>query len=247
MASLQILNYKLALRSKEYKMRSTNLKNCYANHFQRDPSLLNDAFLVGEHISLLDKQTNIDASDSKRQSYDANHQSQETKQKRRSVINSTVISTLHYSCLHHYALPESHFASPQAIRNLYRLTDKQFAWMAITARAELKQWNDIEILLTTKSLFGTSKIKFVIPPSKLLEILQNNDASTEELSKYASKIDNMEQRLKLAKKYKCHRVVVDALVALKDKQQLIDYQSNVLPHSTDYRYTENAIKAIRKK
>lgn len=229
-----MLNYKMALRSKEPKSRLSNLKNCYTNHFQSDPSLASDASLIGEHIALLERQIPIEENDLKYT---------ELQPRLFSVLHVPVITTLYYCCLYHYDKPESSWASPEAIRKYYKLTAQQFTWTAVLARAKLQQWKDIEVLLTTKSLFGSSKIKFIIPVTKLLSILEKHNADTEILSHYVSKVDGAEQRLKLAKKHKCHDVVIETLVAMRDRQQLIAYKTKILPHSTDFIRLQDALKA----
>lgn len=40
--------------------------------------------------------------------------------------------------------------SPMALTQLQAVGDKQFQWTAITARAKVKAWQDIQTLLTAK-------------------------------------------------------------------------------------------------
>ncbi|GFS18673.1 spermatogenesis-defective protein 39 homolog [Elysia marginata] len=214
-----ICKYQLALPSTDVAVKVSKLKDCLRSHFKADPVLSNDASLVQEYVDLLERQRPIDESDA---GLEASGRSALFKDfpRKRSLIDMPVVTTLYYCCLYHYDLGENSLASPTAIRKRHELSDKQFTWTAIGARAKLRQWKDIETLLTAKGWFGKTQLKAAIGFDKVVAILHRNGAPQDILQKYLGLVDNVEQRLSLAKRVSCQIAVIDALVALKNRAEL---------------------------
>lgn len=214
-----IYKYQLSLPSSDAAVKVSKLKDCLRLHFKADPALSTDASLVQEYVDLLERQRPIDESDA---GLEASGRSALFKDfpRKRSLIDMPVVTTLYYCCLYHYDLGENSLASPIALRKRHQISDKQFTWTAIGARAKLRQWKDIETLLTTKGWFGGTKMKAAIGFDKVVAILHRNGAPQDILQKYLAMIDNLEQRLGLAKKVSCQIAVIDALVALKNRAEL---------------------------
>ncbi|GAB6022359.1 Spermatoproteinsis-defective protein 39 [Chamberlinius hualienensis] len=242
MEDVAILNYKLSLRSTYFKTKISEMVKCYKNYFTSDPSLEFNSSLVYEHISLLERQAPIDEADENTMKQ-SNNEIFQRFPRTASLVNKSVLTTLYYCCLYHYGLTENNLASPFAIRKAHHLTDKQFIWTAVTARARLQRWTDIDSLMLTKTLFKGSKVKFHFNPEHFIELLKVNKASREILSKFIGHIEDAELKLKLAKKCECHTLVVDLLISMKDRVQLELYKSKLLPHSTDFQYAQDALKS----
>ncbi|RUS84776.1 hypothetical protein EGW08_007460, partial [Elysia chlorotica] len=214
-----ICKFQLALPTSDAAVKVSKLKDCLRSHFQADPALCNDASLVQEYVDLLERQRPIDESDA---GLEASGRSALFKDfpRKCSLIDMSVVTTLYYCCLYHYDLGENSLASPAALRKRHQISDKQFTWTAIGARAKLRQWKDIETILTTKGWFGSTKLKAPIGFDKVVAILHRNGAPPDILQKYLGMIDNLEHRLNWAKKVSCQIAVIDALVALKKRAEL---------------------------
>ena len=59
---------------------------------------------------------------------------------------------------------------------LHKLTERQFTWVSLLARAKRYQWKDCEELVITKSWLGGKKTKASINPEKVVQILYDNGA-----------------------------------------------------------------------
>ena len=59
---------------------------------------------------------------------------------------------------------------------MHKLTERQFTWVSLLARAKRYQWKDCEELVITKSWLGGKKTKASINPEKVVQILYDNGA-----------------------------------------------------------------------
>ena len=85
----------------------------------------------------------------------------------------------------------------------------------------------MDALLTTKNWLGYTKKKAPIGFHRVVEILQRNNAPVQVLQEYVRLVEDVETRLNLATKYKCHDVVIDTYRDLKDRIQLMAYKCKV--------------------
>ncbi|XP_064600703.1 spermatogenesis-defective protein 39 homolog isoform X2 [Liolophura sinensis] len=235
-----MMRYKLATTIKDPRAKIKHLQRCLSAHF-RDPSLVTEAGLLEEQISILERQGPIEDSDA-RAEQEGKVLAFRENPRRASIINMPVITTLYYCCFYHYDLPENNLASPMAIKKTHQLTEKQFLWTALGARSRLKRWKDVETLLTAKSWFGGTKMKSVIGFDKVVAVLHKTGAPSDILSKYLKLVDDVERRLTLAKKYGCHDAVVDTYIALRDRFELEAYMRKLPPRSKEYYYAEDALR-----
>ncbi|GFO11147.1 spermatogenesis-defective protein 39 homolog [Plakobranchus ocellatus] len=230
-----IFKYQQTLPTADVSVKISKLNDCLRGHFQSDPVLSHDASLVQESVDLLERQRPIDESDANLEASGRSALFRDFPRKR-SLIGMPVVTTLYYCCLYHYDLGENSLASPAALRKKYQISDKQFTRTAIGARAKLRQWKDIEAILTTKGWFGGTKLKAPIGFDKIVGILHKNGAPPDILQKYLAMVDNLELRLNLAKKVSCQIAVIDALVALKNRAELEQLASKLDRYSKEGLY-----------
>ena len=144
-----------------------------------------------------------------------------------SILNMPLVTTLFYSCFYHYTEAEGTFSSPTNLKKTFKIPDKQYVLTALAARAKLRAWEDVDALLTTKNWLGYTKKKAPIGFHRVVEILQRNNAPVQVLQEYVRLVEDVETRLNLATKYKCHDVVIDTYRDLKDRIQLMAYKCKV--------------------
>ncbi|ESO86407.1 hypothetical protein LOTGIDRAFT_129312 [Lottia gigantea] len=236
-----MLQYKTATGASLGSSKASALKSVYRNHFKMDPLLSSESSLVMEHIDLLERQLPIEESDSKEEVSGRNQLFRDFP-RRRSILDMPLITTLYYCCLYHYNLAENSLASPIAIKKRHQLSDKQFLFSAIAAQSKLKNWKNIEELLTSKGWFGSTKMKSAIGFDKVVEILHKNNAPSEMLKIYIAFIDDMDLRLETAQKYHCHKAVIDVFVALRDRGQLESYSSKLKHGTQEHLYSSDALR-----
>ncbi|CDW54720.1 Vps16 C and Golgin A5 domain containing protein [Trichuris trichiura] len=190
-----------------------------------------------EQLDLLERQLPVEDSDTK-----AIVQGQGEKffrfPKSQSLVGLSVLETLEYCCLYHYDLPSNSFASPLSIRAQYKISDRQFGWIVAKALAAQHMWPELQKLMLAKNLFGKQKLKSPISCEQFLRLLSMHGAPSSEMVVYISSLTNGQRKLDLAKKYKCDNIVVEQLVALRDRAALLQYISGLTPNS------ESAQKAM---
>ncbi|KFD47854.1 hypothetical protein M513_11268 [Trichuris suis] len=190
-----------------------------------------------EQLDLLERQLPVEDADTK-----AIVQGQGEKffrfPKSQSLVGLSVLETLEYCCLYHYDLPSNSFASPLSIRAQYKITDRQFGWIVTKALAMQQMWPELQKLMLGKNFFGKQKMKSPISCEQFLRLLSMHGAPSSEMVVYISSLTNGQRKLDLAKKYKCDNIVVEQLVALRDRAALLQYISSLPPNS------ESAQKAM---
>ncbi|XP_059147960.1 spermatogenesis-defective protein 39 homolog [Physella acuta] len=234
--------FKFSLTTTDIGLKIAKLKECLREHFSNEPALQADANLVKEYIDLLERQRPIEEFDASTEAAGRSTLFKDFPRKR-SLLDMPVVTTLYYCCLYHFDLAENAFASPVALKKRHEISDKQFTWTAISARAKLRQWKDVEALLTTKGWFGGPKMKAIIGFDKVIDILHRNSSPPEVFEKYLSMIDDLEMRLSLAKKVKCNRAVVDTLIALKKRTELEEFSKHLDRYSKDGLYAHDALNS----
>uniref|UniRef100_A0A6B0VBJ8 Putative golgin subfamily protein a member 5 n=1 Tax=Ixodes ricinus TaxID=34613 RepID=A0A6B0VBJ8_IXORI len=121
-----------------------------------------------------------------------------------SVVGTPLVSTLYYCCMYHYNTATSNISNPSQMRTLFN------SWL------------------------GKSKMRCCIGFDKAVEVLAKAQAPPEVFERYLQLVDDTDRRLSLATQYKCHRVAIDTLVSLRDRQRLIKYRDDLTPQSAPF-------------
>jgi len=222
-----VVSYKQAVSTNNLEIRSRNLKQILATSLRGHL----DADLVLEQINLSERLAPVISSEVTQPERQAN-----------SLVGASVLKILLYLSTHHYEAAENLLHSPLALRKMHRLTDKQFTWVSLRARAKMESWLDCEKLVVGKGWLGGKKAIGSVSPAEVVVVLSNAGAPPETLSVILGLVDNTEDRLILAKKVNVSSVVVDALVAQKDRLSLISYQANLPANSRDWFYADNTLR-----
>ncbi|KAK2184321.1 hypothetical protein NP493_270g03035 [Ridgeia piscesae] len=236
-----ILKYKQATVGKKGEAQLKALQTCYRTHFQGDTTLTEDAGNIQEQIQLLERQLPVEEADSKEEKRGAAEFWENPRKE--PLLGSPVISTLYYCSFYHFTLSENSLASPLAVRKTHRLTDKQYVWTVLAARAKLRRWPDVEALFHSKTWLGGSKMKAPMGFDRVVHLLSRIGCPREIITKYCNLIDDTQQRLEVGQKYQCHECVIQTLAHLKDRQQLLAYKSKLKPNSQEWFLAEDVLKS----
>ena len=114
--------------------------------------------------------------------------------------SASVLKFLHYLSSHHYSAGENLLHSPQALRKMHKLTDKQFTWVALRARASQGAWADCEALVVGKGWLGGRKARGGVSPGEVVSLLAAARAPLETLTAVLLLVENPEERMALGKK-----------------------------------------------
>ena len=117
-----------------------------------------------------------------------------------SLGSASVLKFLHYLSSHHYSAGENLLHSPQALRKMHKLTDKQFTWVALRARASQGAWADCEALVVGKGWLGGRKARGGVSPGEVVSLLAAARAPLETLTAVLLLVENPEERMALGKK-----------------------------------------------
>lgn len=221
-----MLQLNQAIKSKDPGVRLTKLKYIYRNSFDGFPELAEQTKYLKEYIDLLNRQLDIEDKDA-RDELEKKNQALVAHPRQAPLPLCSMIITLYYCCRYHFGEPENVPSSPLAIRSTFKLTDKQYEWTVLSARAKLKQWKGLEQMFQSKGLFGSVKMKSAVGFDHVVESLHQHGAPEEVLRTYLNYIDDKTERLSLATKTKCHNVAIETLAAMKDRQKLEQYRGQL--------------------
>ncbi|XP_019407627.1 PREDICTED: spermatogenesis-defective protein 39 homolog isoform X1 [Crocodylus porosus] len=213
--------YRGHLNIQDVEKRKEFLKGCIGLPFSAE-----DAVHVQDHYTLLERQIIIEVND---RHVESSGQSEVFRKypRKASILNMPLVTTLFYSCFYHYTEAEGTFSSPANLKKTFKIPDKQYVLTALAARAKLRAWHDVDALFTTKNWLGYTKKRAPIGFHRVVEVLQRNSAPVQVLQEYVRLVEDVDMRLNLATKYKCHDVVIDTYRDLKDRIQLLAYRCKV--------------------
>ncbi|KHN76831.1 Spermatogenesis-defective protein 39 [Toxocara canis] len=237
-----MVEYSVACRKRDVEQRVQTLQRCLQSGFS-DPTLAPQAKLVNEYIDLLQRQIPIDAAD---ETAIKMGRAETFKQfpKAVSLIGQPLLTTLYYCCLYHYDLPMNAFASPLSLKEVFQVNEKQYTWMAVSALSRTKRWDDIERLLTSKRLLGGLKIVCPFAWRQLFDLLSIDGPPPKDvvLCKFLRAVPDVGERRELAEQYPdASEVVVECLVAQRDRQGLTAFLTRLTPHTPDAYKALNAL------
>uniref|UniRef100_A0A8C5FLU2 Spermatogenesis-defective protein 39 homolog n=1 Tax=Gadus morhua TaxID=8049 RepID=A0A8C5FLU2_GADMO len=225
----ELLQYKHHLTITDENKRRDFLKTCLGLPFSPEDSLH-----VQDHYTLLERQIIIEENDKQ---VERTGQSDVFKRfpRKASILNMPLITTLYYSCFYHYSEPEGTYSSPANIRRTFKLAEKQYFLTALAARAKLKAWTDVDSLFTTRNWLGFTKKKSPVAFQRVLDILHKNNAPVQVLEVYVNLLEDLELKINMAHKFKCHDVIINTYRDTKDKKQLLGYQKKFDMSSAEHK------------
>uniref|UniRef100_A0A8C0JHS8 Spermatogenesis-defective protein 39 homolog n=1 Tax=Canis lupus dingo TaxID=286419 RepID=A0A8C0JHS8_CANLU len=218
---LALSHYREHLNIQDPEKRKEFLKTCVGLPFSAE-----DSAHIQDHYTLLERQIIIEANDRHLESAGQTEIFRKHPRKA-SILNMPLVTTLFYSCFYHYTEAEGTFSSPVNLKKTFKIPDKQYVLTALAARAKLRAWHDVDALFTTKNWLGYTKKRAPIGFHRVVEILHKNSAPVQILQEYVNLVEDVDTKLNLATKFKCHDVVIDTCRDLKDRQQLLAYRSKV--------------------
>ncbi|EFO16596.2 hypothetical protein LOAG_11909 [Loa loa] len=232
---------------KQPNERIAHLKKCL-NVCTAVPSLEAFSKSVNEYINLLERQIVIEDADEAliKDDKDGKNKIFQQYPKTITLIGRPVLTTLYYSCLYHFDLPVNAYASPLSIKECFNITEKQYAWMAISALTSLKRWNDIERVLMSKKLLGGVKIHCPFAWRHLFTIISRDERPPKEiLCKLLRAVPDISERQCLANQFpEASEITIECLVAQKDRVALSAFLAKLTPHTIEAYKALNALNNV---
>lgn len=236
-----MVKYEAILRKSDPNSMVKNLENFHQSHFSKRHELDTDAAMIEQQLLLLQRQGPIQASDKKAIASGQNLEFQKYPPAKE-LCRSSLIDTLHYCCMYHRGEKETIFSCPESFRKDFHLTPKQFSYVYVSALAEQMIWTGIEQEIFIKSYLGKQKLKSEISMEKILEIMDKKKTPAEILARFVARIDDLETRLEMSTKYKCHNITIETLVQRRSYHDLRAYCSKLAVGSKERSLAEEALR-----
>lgn len=168
-------------------------------------------------------------------------------------INSTPIEVLFACCRKNANWKDQDMKSsisPYRVCVEQEISSSQFEWTALNERAHAQAYADLDLIFEYVPTWYPMKQKqFHISFSVSLAILRLYElqAPTSVLYMFLSRMTSTSEKLTLAKKVKCTKAIIDALVSLKDMDQLLQLRNTLPERSEEQFYCDSAIKNAQNK
>ncbi|TMW47451.1 hypothetical protein DOY81_007469 [Sarcophaga bullata] len=168
-------------------------------------------------------------------------------------INSSPVEILHVCCSKYNNWKEQDITkalSPYRLTADLQISASQFEWCALNERSRAQAYADLQHIFEHMPTWHPIKQKqFHISFSLELAILRlfELQAPATVLYLFLSKLSNNNDKLALAKKVKCVKAEIDALMGLKDIIQLTLLRDSLPERSEEQFYCDNALKAAQTK
>uniref|UniRef100_A0A7E4V9L0 Bestrophin homolog n=1 Tax=Panagrellus redivivus TaxID=6233 RepID=A0A7E4V9L0_PANRE len=142
--------------------------------------------------------------------------------KKVTLIGQPLLTTLYYCCLYHYDLPRNSSASPLSIRKVCNIGDREFYWMAISALARHRRYDEIEKGMTSEKLLAATKIICPLPWNAFFSLIFKYGAPPKDvLARWLWAVLDLEKRQKICESTaEPRKIEIETLIALKDRQKL---------------------------
>jgi hypothetical protein len=163
------------------------------------------------------------------------------EEQRQNAIDSLFGNTLHYTLSfvlkYNKEINENDTYSIENFKKQFDLGAKEFSIIYIKAMAEAGMWTHLEKFINQRGLFNMMQ-KITVPYETIVYIICKTKGGspqpTEQIKKYLSLIDDIEQRKTLALKLKLTDVVIEAFKVQKDRVGLCNYRNQFREDSQDF-------------
>ncbi|CAG4973641.1 unnamed protein product [Colias eurytheme] len=156
--------------------------------------------------------------------------------------NKSPLACLAHCCQWHWHEGAGNMMSPLTLCQRQQITPLQYDWVVLNVHANSSKWDIVESLFTKKDWLGRTTLSSHIPIETLLSRLNDLNASKNMMATCVNKIQNNDDRLRLAQKYKIHSVVIESLFKQKDRAALTNYKMTLSPQSEDYILADNTLR-----
>uniref|UniRef100_A0A1Q3F3J0 Putative vps16b n=1 Tax=Culex tarsalis TaxID=7177 RepID=A0A1Q3F3J0_CULTA len=231
-----LLQFSIYVRStSNVEFKRQRLKKIYSDYFSQPGANSFYAQLVANYINLLEFQV-----------------SEQHAPNAGSILDGSVLETLHYACGRYKWGDTAHQSSPTnpfKLAEAHAVGQPQFEWVALNERARAKAWLDFEHIFERKAWLNLKQKSFTIhiPIDRTILRLSALNAPEPVLNNFLAKVDDPARRLGLARRVNAKRGVVDALVALKDRTELEQFKDGLEAGTEERFYAENALKSLNNK
>lgn len=151
-----------------------------------------------------------------------------------SLFGSTLYNTLSFVLKYNREINENDSYSIDNFKKQFDLGAKEFSIVYIKAMAEAGMWTHLEKFTNQRGMFNMVQ-KLAVPYETIVYIIcKIKGPPSDQIKKYLSLVDDVEQRKTLAMKLKLTDVVIDAFKVQKDRVGLCNYRNQFKEDSQDF-------------
>lgn len=221
-----MFQYRLAVTTSNVDLKRRKLAKVHSDYFLQPGASQFHARFLADQLNLLEWQSAED----------------------KSLLDKPVLESLYRVCQRHKWSDNKSPSpgNPYNFAKTYQISASQFEWIALNERARSKAWKDLDGLFEKKTFIKAS-FAINIPLDKVILRLHELEAPFPVLNTFLSKIDDTQKRLSLARKVGAVRSVIDCLVAMKDKAELVNLRNGLVEGTPERFYADNCLESLVRK
>ena len=150
-----------------------------------------------------------------------------------SLFGNTLHYTLSFVLKYNREIGENDVYSIENFKKQFELAAKEFSIIYIKSMAEAGLWTNLEKFTSQRGLFNMVQ-KLAVSYETIVYIICRIKGPSEQIKKYLSMVDDIEQRKTLAIKLKLTDVVIEAFKIQRDRIGLSNYRNQFKEDSQDY-------------
>lgn len=169
------------------------------------------------------------------------------------ILDSSPLESLFLASMNHkwsnasadFSIPNQ--SNPYQFTEMFKISQPHFDWIILNERAKSQAWCDLEKIFERKSwhsLKTTKTFSISVPLDRVIFQLNAYDAvPADVLNMFLAHIDDPQRRLVLARRFPlAGKSVVDALVELKNREELEQYINTLSVRDNVRIHGEKALK-----
>lgn len=162
-----------------------------------------------------------------------------------SPLQSLFIASSNHKWSNSADSPNGSQSNPYQFAEMFKISQPQFDWITLNERAQSQAWCDLKTIFERKSWhsFNTTKsFSINVPLERVIFQLNALEAPVDVLNMFLVHIDDPNRRLALARRFNAGKSIVDALVELRNREDLEIYIESLSNRDNVRIHAENALK-----
>lgn len=168
------------------------------------------------------------------------------------ILDVSPLESLYHACTNHkwniaISAELANNSNPYNFMELFKIAQSQFDWIALNERAHSQAWCDLNKIFEKKSwpsLKASKSFSIHVPLERVILQLNVLDAPVDVLNMFLAHIDDPQRRLALARRFNAGKSIVDALVELKNREELERFIDKLIDRDAVRIHAENALKQL---
>lgn len=166
------------------------------------------------------------------------------------ILDASPLETLFHTAASNVSWNSASVANqsnPYYFADMFNVSQSQFDWISLNERGQSQAWCDIDKIFEKKSwhsLKTTKSFSINVPLERAIFQLSALDAPANVLNIFLAHIDDPYRRLAVARRLNAGKSIVDSLVELRNRDELVDYIGTLHIRDNVRIHAENALKNL---